>query len=58
MIVAGAVKRVDRSFVIPVPSLVADGAIRVHPLDVGLSFTPTAFSEAGSILPRSIAVIR
>lgn len=57
MLVAAIVSLVDRALVAPIPMIVADLAFSCIGLDVGLRFTRKALREAGSVLPRAVAVI-
>jgi uncharacterized protein len=57
MIVAGTVSLAYPSLVAPIPLPVADVAFACIGLDVGLRFTPKTLRSAGTVLPRSVAVI-
>ena len=57
MVVAAALSLVYRPIVAPIPIVVADVAVALIGLDVGLRFTPGALRDAGEMLPRSIVAI-
>jgi membrane AbrB-like protein len=57
MVVAATLSLVYRPIVAPIPIVVADVAVALIGLDVGLRFTPGALRDAGEMLPRSIVAI-
>ena len=57
MLAAAALSLVYRPIVAPIPVVVADAAVALIGLDVGLRFTPGALRQAGELLPRTIAAI-